>query len=458
MTHFDIALHILIIAGFVLAIIVASSILRQRRTPAGTIAWLLAIFLIPYIGIPLYFIFGGRKTRRIAGSKTSIHLPGTDIIPPEKAGTVDLMLRAYNIPGATIGNEVELCHTGEEAYNQLIKLIDEAEDSILLLTFILSEDEIGTEIVKKIAKRASEGLTVRILLDGVGSMHTKKEFLQPIIDGGGKTAFFNPVLRSPFHGRANLRNHRKMLITDGKHVMAGGTNIALEYIGPTPIKGRWKDLSFILKGPAAQHYYSIFVSDWEYVTEENLDLMENTFENEGNSIVQIVPSGPDVPNDPMYDMILTSIFSARKSLWIVTPYFVPDEALAQALTLAAHRGIDVRIIVPEKSNHKLTDLARGTYLRDIQQAGGKIYLYAEMVHAKIMVVDDEIASIGSANMDMRSLFLNYEISMLTYNDKDILDTKKWIEDLMIDSKIGVPEVKELRNTMEGVVRIIAPLL
>ena len=113
MTHFDIALHILIIVGFVLAIIVASSILRQRRTPAGTIAWLLAIFLIPYIGIPLFFIFGGRKTRRIAGSKTSIHLPGTDIIPPEKAGVVDLMLRAYNIPGATVGKEVELCHTGE---------------------------------------------------------------------------------------------------------------------------------------------------------------------------------------------------------------------------------------------------------------------------------------------------------------------------------------------------------
>ena len=144
MTHFDIILHILIIAGFILAIIVASNILRQRRTPAGTIAWLLAIFLIPYLGIPLYFIFGGRKTRRIAGGKTNIHLPETDIIPLAEADGLDRMLRAYNIPGATTGNKIDLCHTGEEAYNQLIQLIDEAQKSIFLLTFILAEDEIGS--------------------------------------------------------------------------------------------------------------------------------------------------------------------------------------------------------------------------------------------------------------------------------------------------------------------------
>ncbi|MCK5852934.1 PLDc N-terminal domain-containing protein [bacterium] len=458
MTYFDIILHILIIAGFILAIIAASNILRHRRTPAGTIAWLLAIFLIPYLGIPLYFIFGGRKTRRIAGGKTKIQLPETDIIPAAEAGGFDRLLRAYNIPGATTGNKISLCNTGEEAYNQLIKLIEEAEESIFLLTFILAEDEIGAKVVELMAKRASEGLTVRVLLDGLGSMHTKREFLQPIINAGGEASYFNPVLKSPFHGRANLRDHRKMLIADEKSVMAGGTNIALEYIGPTPIEHRWKDLSFILKGPAVKHYSNIFVSDWEYATGKKFDLTKNTFENKGESVIQIVPSGPDVPGDPMYDMILTVAFSALKKLWIVTPYFVPDEALAQALTLAAHRGIDLRIIVPEKSNHRLTDLARGTYFRDIQHAGGKIYLYPEMVHAKTMIVDNKVASIGSANMDMRSLFLNYEISMLTYNDEDIGNTEKWIENLMKDSKIGVPEISELRNTAEGVVRIIAPLL
>ncbi|RLD10211.1 MAG: cardiolipin synthase [Chlamydiae bacterium] len=458
MTHFDIILHILIIAGFVLAIIVASNILRQRRTPAGTIAWLLAIFLIPYLGIPLYFIFGGRKTRKDAEKKSNIHLPKTNIIPIKNANMLDSLLRTYNIPGATTGNKIELCHTGEEAYNQLIKLIEEAEKSILLLTFILAEDKIGTEIIEKIAKRAMEGITVRILLDGLGSMHTKRAFLQPITDAGGEISFFNPVFKSPFHGRANLRNHRKMLIVDEKRVMAGGTNIAIEYIGPTPIKDRWKDLSFILEGPAVKHYSSIFVSDWEYATGKNFELTENSFEMKGKSVVQIVPSGPDVPKDPMYDMILTATFTARKSLWIITPYFVPDEALAQALTLAAQRGIELKILVPEKSNHRLTDLARGTYLRDIQQAGGQIFLYPKMVHAKIMIVDSELASIGSANMDMRSLFLNYEISMLTYSKQNIIDTEKWIVKLMTDSKIGVREVSELRNTAEGVVRIIAPLL
>lgn len=456
--RFEIIFHILIVACYILAIIVASNILRRRITPAGTIAWLLAIFLIPYLGIPLYFIFGGRKTRRVAGRKSNIKLPETDIVPLAEADKLDRMLRTYNIPGSTIGNKIDLCTTGEEAYNKLVKLIDEAETSIFLLTFILAEDEIGIEIVEKIAKRASEGITVRVLLDGLGSMHTKREFLQPIIDAGGETAFFNPVLRSPFHGRANLRNHRKMLIVDEKRVMAGGTNIALEYIGPTPLPNRWKDLSFILEGASVKHYSSIFVSDWEYATGKKFELIKNTFEDTGSSIVQIVPTGPDVPGDPLYDMILTAAFYARKSLWIVTPYFVPNEALAQALTLSAHRRIDLRILVPEKSNHRLTDLARGTYLREIQKAGGKIYLYGGMVHAKTMIMDNKIVSIGSANIDMRSLFLNYEISMLSYSEKDISETKKWIENLMIDSKIGVPEISELRNTAEGVVRMFAPLL
>jgi len=198
MPYFDIILHILIIAGFILSIIVASNILRQRITPAGTIAWLLAIFLIPYLGIPLYFIFGGRKTRRIAGGKTNILLSETDIIPLAEAGGFDRLLRTYNIPGATTGNKIDLCNTGEEAYNQLIKLIEEAEESIFLLTFILAEDEIGTEVVERIAKRASEGLTVRVLLDGLGSMHTKREFLQPVIDAGGECNFLIRYLNHLF--------------------------------------------------------------------------------------------------------------------------------------------------------------------------------------------------------------------------------------------------------------------
>lgn len=458
MKYFEIIFHVLVIANSVLVIIVALNILRQKRTPAGTVAWLFTIFFIPYLGIFLYFIFGGRKTKRIANQKSNIQLDETNIIPIEKTNDFDKLLRFYKIPGATEGNKIHLCATGEDAFNQLILSIATAQKSIFLLTFILAEDEIGEEIVNRLAERARAGVKVFVLLDGLGSMHTKAEFLKPVCDAGGKFAVFNPVYKSPFHGRANLRNHRKMLIIDEQKVMAGGTNIALEYIGPTPREDRWKDLSFTLAGPAVHHYSAVFVSDWEYATGEKISLTKNLFENIGDSVVQIAPSGPDVPGDPIYDLILTSAFSARKNLWIVTPYFVPDENLALALTLAVHRGVDVRIIVPEKSNHRLTDFARGTYLREIQNAGGKIYLYNKMVHAKAMTVDDDFAMIGSANMDLRSLFLNYEISMLTYSYADVAKTKKWIESLMKNSKSGVKKISEFRNTLEGVVRIIAPLL
>ena len=458
MTLSELIIRLVLISGFLLSIVVIAHILQQRRSPAGTIAWLLVIILLPYLGIPLYFIFGGRKTKKIVDSKTNIQLSSSEIVPISEANVLDKLLRTYNLPGASSGNNVSLCQTGEDAYRQLMKLIDEAKTSIYLLTFILAEDEIGKEVVKRIAKRAAQGITVRVLLDGLGSMKTKKNFVKPIIEAGGEATFFIPVIHSPFHGRSNLRNHRKMIVVDEKKVMAGGTNIAEEYIGPKPIEGRWKDLSFVLEGPAVAHYTTIFASDWKFATGKSFELNLDKISPAGKSVVQIVPSGPDVPGDPMYDAVLTSAYSARNRLWIVTPYFVPDQSLAQALILAAHRGIDLRIIVPEKSNHKLTDLARGTYLRDIQQAGGKIFLFSKMVHAKIFIVDNKLASVGSANMDMRSLFLNYEVSMFTYSEKDIQETENWIKKLMEKSKKGVPEISKIRNVCEGIVRMTAPLL
>ena len=456
--------NIALIAGFLLVVVAVAHMLRQHRSPAGTAAWLLIIILLPYVGVPLYFLFGGRKSRRIARSKADIQLPDSTIIPLSEANLIDRLLRTYNIPGATTGNRVSLCDTGEEAYDRLVQLIEQAHSSIHLLMFILAEDKVGEDIVNRLARRAADGLCVRVLLDGLGSMHTKQRFLKPIVEAGGKTDFFIPVIiHRPLHGRANLRNHRKMLITDEQYVMAGGTNIAEEYIGPTPRPGRWHDLSFVLEGPAVKHYASIFASDWEFATGESFSLPSDGAASppgsNGSSVVQVVPSGPDVPGDPMYDAILTAAFSARERLWIITPYFIPDESLLQALILAAHRGIDLRILVPEKSNHRMADVVRGTYLRDVQKAGGTIFLYTgSMVHAKSMLMDDKLAMIGSANMDMRSLFLNYEVAMFAYSAKDIATTERWIEKLLAGSQTGVAGVSGVRDVCEGVVRMMAPLL
>lgn len=174
--------------------------------------------------------------------------------------------------------------------------------------------------------------------------------------------------------------------------------------------------------------------------------------------MQVVPSGPDVPRDPVHDALLTAAFTAEKRLWIVTPYYVPDEALAQALRLAALRGVDLRVVVPAKSNHKLADLARGTHLRDLEECGGRVVKYPHMVHAKVLVVDDRLAVVGSANMDMRSLFLNYEIVMFTYSEADVKPVSDWVQGLIDVSTEGTVPVGMVRDTIEGAARLVAPLL
>lgn len=174
--------------------------------------------------------------------------------------------------------------------------------------------------------------------------------------------------------------------------------------------------------------------------------------------MQVVPSGPDVPKDPVHDALLTAAYTAEKRLWIVTPYYVPDEALAQALRLAAQRGVDIQVVVPAKSNHKLADLARGTHLRELEECGGKVIKYPHMVHAKVVVVDNRLAVVGSANMDMRSLFLNYEIVMFSYSGPDIDSVHNWVQGLIDESSTGVDPVGPVRDTVEGLARLIAPLL
>ena len=411
--------------------------------------------------MPLYLAFSGRKLKRDAHTKENIHLEVQETIPRDEADPIDTLLREYGVPGSTGGNKVRLCKTGIEVYNELVALIDCAKHQILITTFILSRDEVGKAIVDKLAVKAANGITVRLLLDDIGSFFTSRRFLAPILQNGGQIAYFMPLFRAPFHGGTNLRNHRKIAIADQKVVLAGGTNIAKEYIGPTPFKGRWTDLSFILKGPAVRHYCEVFQSDWLFAAGEKVNIIPPCAKGSaviGEGITQVVPSGPDVPKDPIHDALLTAAYTAKKRLWIVTPYYVPDEALAQALRLAALRGVDLRVVVPESSNHKLAELARGSHLRVLSECGGKVIKYPSMVHAKVVVVDDRLAAVGSANMDMRSLFLNYEIILFSYSEPEVQAVRKWVEGLIEKGTQGVQKVGLVRDSCEGLARLIAPLL
>ena len=299
---------------------------------------------------------------------------------------------------------------------------------------------------------------MRLLLDGVGSFHTSRRSLDPLIRAGGEVAFFLPV-RLVHFTRTNMRNHRKMLIADDQRAVAGGANVAVEYMGPTPESKRWRDLSFLLEGPAVRDYATIFAADWRFVTGKRIDAASGPAPARGEAVVQIAPSGPDVPGDPVYAAIVSATFAARRRLWIVTPYFIPPEGLAEALALAAHRGVDVRVYVPDPSNHFIADLARGQPLRDAAAAGVSVIRFiGGMVHAKIVVVDDALAMVGSVNIDPRSLFLNFEANAIVYGADQVGAVANWIESLRDTTQNGVPAVSTFRDTLEGAARILDPLL
>ena len=230
-------------------------------------------------------------------------------------------------------------------------------------------------------------------------------------------------------------------------------------MGPEPDPRRWRDLSFLLEGPAVRDYAAIFAADWAFVTGHRIEALAGAPAAAGEAVVQVAPSGPDVPGDPVYAAIVSAAFAARRRLWIVTPYFIPPEGLAEALALAAHRGVDVRVYVPDPSNHLIADLARGQPLRDAAAAGVSVIRFVGgMVHAKIVLVDDALAMVGSVNIDPRSLFLNFEANAIVYGPNETAAVAKWIETLQDQTQKGVAPVPPFRDTVEGVARMLDPLL
>ena len=463
--------YIFFITSFLLGFVLIAHILLQKRPPSGTIAWLLVILLLPYVGVPLYLIFGGRKMQRHINRKGQIDLVSDHQIPDNEATAIDRFLRTYNIPGAESGHRGRLCRTGDEIFESMKEILKSARRSIYLSTFIYQSDAVGQAILEILVEKAKAGVEVRLLMDGVGSLHTRSRFFKPLTEAGGQIAFLLPVLHRPFRGRTNLRNHRKITIVDNYRVMAGGANIGIESMGSPEQPALWKDLAFVMEGPAVRHWLSVFATDWEFAAKQTLSAEQLSIPKHSEiaeqedlnlseaGVVQVVPSGPDVSGDMLHDALLTMIYSAQKRFWAVTPYFVPDDALCQALSLAARRGVDVRVILPSRSNHIPPDIARGISLRQIQASGGRIMFYTpKMLHAKVVLADEEVAVVGSVNMDIRSLLLNYETAMFVYSSEAITEVEAYIKDLMMHTRCGIAEASLLRALGESIVRLISPLL
>jgi cardiolipin synthase A/B len=431
----------------------------QRREPPSMIAWLLAIILLPYFAVPLYFIFRSRKLKR--REKTVFKLAKKGEIPEQDATRIDMVLRRNGIAGATRGNRFFFYTDGVKAYNILMEQISSAQQSILISTYVLRPDNVGRNILAALTKKAESGIQVKLLIDCIGSLplYLYQLPLRKLKKAGGRVAFYMPLLTRPFQNYINLRNHRKIFIFDDKTVLSGGMNITREYIGPSPCSDRWQDLLFFIQGPAVFHYREIFTADWNHTAPEKLTLPGFMPAPAGETNIQVVPSGPDIQSDALYEALLSAVYSAQERIWIVTPYFVPDKGLMQALVIACHRGVDVRLITPASSNHLIADLSRSGFMRDLDNKGVQVCLYPHgMIHAKAILYDRRGVIMGSANFDQRSLFLNYEVVSFAYSRAVIDQCEAWMAQLLDGCVCHMPPAGRWRRLSENLMSVFAPLL
>ncbi len=458
--------YIFTIIGFSLAIFLMVKVIREHHWPGGAIAWVLIIIFAPYIGVPLYFIIGNRKIARGINRKEPLYTaPDTKPNQPIR-NPVENVLLSSGMPPIRRASSIEFSFDGVEAYNKLINIIKEAREYIYCTTFILGKGETGSGIINALAEKAKQGVRVCLLLDSLGCLTITKKNLSPLTQAGGEVGFFLPML--PFRRKwsANLRNHRKIVIVDGKTAMIGGMNLSDHFMGPRPSPTRFLDNAVFLKGEAIYDIEQVFCNDWYFTTEKELpepEFLSSTDETTSHSLsslVQVVASGPDVPEDTLYDAILTACMESRERIWIVTPYFVPDEPILKALTLQARTGIDVSIVLPRYSNHRVADFARGSALRQLIKSGAHICFYEKsMVHSKLLVFDRSLAVTGSPNLDIRSMYLNFEIALFHYSPNEIDCVAGWIYQLINNSRIinSLPDTK-LQIWLEDLSLLIAPLI
>jgi cardiolipin synthase len=463
-------LHLFSLVGFILAFFLVARLMSEKRAPANTFAWLLGILLLPWVGVPLYLIFGGRKLRRLVDRKSRLLPPPSAATSPAGSGysPVAHTIVSAGAPPPVAGNAIRFVHTGEDAYAALEREIRAARHSINITTFILGRDDTGRRLVRLLAERARDGVKVRLLLDALGCLFTSGSFTRPLREAGGEVGRFMPVMPFSSRGSANLRNHRKIAVFDHRTAVIGGHNLAREYLGPEPDRQRWHDFGAVITGPAAALLSEVFIADWCFATKQSAgplraEMSANVTVPAGATALQIVASGPDMPGDPLYEGIVSMIQEAKQSIWIVTPYFIPDDVLLRSLIVKARSGVAVTLIVPVRSNHPLADFARRQSLRELLRAGARVLLFTPgMLHSKALIVDDSVGLLGSANFDLRSLFVNFEIGAVVHTAADVQTMKAWAVSLSQDCREAKAEpAKRFRlvgEVIEDLSRLLAPLL
>jgi cardiolipin synthase A/B len=425
-----------------------------RVTGFYILFWISVAILIPKSAALILFIWGGRKYTQLARNKREVNAVAKKL-------TSDSEIRGNRF--TVLGDE-----DGKMMLETLLKEIRQAQKRIHIETYILKADAIGREIISALAQRARAGVEVRLLLDGVGSWGTPWFLCQPLIKAGGEVAQFNPIFPMQGRGSANWRNHRKIALFDGQTAVIGGQNISLNYLGYVPSNRRYRDCSFLIDGPAEGELERVFIADWCQATnrepKEFLEILRHQPQLNGETQIKIISSGPDCIGDPLWETYIKLIENAEKSITIMTPYFVPDRTLYQLLLNAAQKNIKVKIILPRRSDHRLLDFARRWYLRKLKESGAQILFYKSgVLHAKLFMVDDETAVVGSANLDMRSLFFNYEIAACINHMESVNNIGDFITSIERECSLYSEDIYQKSRTwrgqaLEAVSKLVAPLL
>lgn len=398
--------------------------LWQGRTAQGTAAWVIALLLMPAVSLPFYLFFG---SRRFSGYRRARQKGDHKLSPRErqlKTSLINFVSAAndttrpldhiFRVPMLE-GNKTELLINGKDTFNAILNAMQAAQHSVCVQFYIFRDDALGQRFSEVLRDKAREGIKIYLIYDEIGSGGLNKQFLKELTDAGVWVSRFNPLkLRN--RTNINFRNHRKLVIVDGKLAFVGGHNVGVEYLGLDPDFGLWRDTHMSVSGPAALAFQFSFSEDWHWATGKVPELDWSSPVAMGDTKVMCVNPGPADHFDSGTLFFNYMISSAKKRCWLVSPYFVPEQTVHAALQLAAFKGVDVRIMLPTSSHNWMVDQAAPSFVSSLARANVKFYTFQPgFLHQKIMLIDDEWASVGSANLDNRSLSINFEIAALVHD-------------------------------------------
>ncbi len=425
---------------FILNVIFATLVVFfERRSPSATLTWLMVLFFIPVLGFVLYIFLGQdlRKKKIFFLKKEEEYkiFPllelQDELIHANKLVLKNQRINQYrdliqlhlnsNQAFFSQDNKLEIFVDGRLHFEDLLASLKKARVYIHLQYYIIRNDGLGRQVLNLLVAKAREGVEVRLLYDGMGCMRLPRNFFRPLLEAGGHVASFFPPFLPYINLRINYRNHRKICVIDGRQAYVGGFNIGDEYLGLSKL-GYWRDTHIRIEGSAVMGLAFRFLLDWRFAARDYAPVDEKYFpyyNTDGETGIQIVSSGPDSRWAAIKDGFLKMISSAQQRLYIQTPYFIPDESILEALKVAALSGVDVRLVIPEKEDHLFVHWASLSYVGELLEAGVSCYTYKKgFIHSKMMVMDSFISTVGTANLDIRSFNLNFEVNAFIY-DEDI---------------------------------------